>query len=260
MSVTIVHNAGFFSCCWVRLCYIIDFFNSKNVLPTFVDSSKSFGLYKKHSTNDVIFDFFEHYEITNTTEYTKVGPIDVYMFQFTDYKMFPFSKIIPFVKKYFEPKQSIKNISENFIKTYAIKLDNCIAVYYRGTDKKTETHIDTFDSFYNKIIDILNISNENVQILIQTDMEQFADYIIPKLFDKNVIVIEENTLSNTDKGIHNENHTIQNHNDIHSLLATCLVMSKCRHIICTSGNVSVWTLFFRENAENVHQNLNRQWV
>jgi len=261
MSISVKQNCRFFSCCSVRLYYIINFFNTENILPLMVDSTESFGLYKKDPKVDVTFDFFEHYEMTNSTEYTNVIPIDENMFQFADYKTIPFLKIIQFVKKYFEPKQSIKNISENFIEHYNINLDNCIAVYYRGTDKKGETRIDNFDSFYNKIIDLLkSINNENIQILIQTDTQQFVDYIKPKLFDKNVIVIKENSTSTTERGIHNENNNIQNYNDIQILLSIILIMSKCRHIICTSGNVSVWTLFFRENAENVHQNLNCQWL
>jgi len=255
------HLYGFFSCCSVRLYDIIKFFNSENKLPVLVDSTESFGLYKKDENHDLIFDFFEKYKTTNSNEYSNVIPIDCWMFQFTNYKGIPYSRIIPFVKTFFKPNKSIKSISDNLIKQYNINLDNCIAVYYRGTDKKCETHIDSFDSFYNKIIDLLkSINNENIQILIQTDTQQFLDYIKPKLFDKNVIVIKENSTSTTERGIHNENNNIQNYNDIQILLSIILIMSKCRHIICTSGNVSVWTLFFRENAENVHQNLNCQWL
>jgi hypothetical protein len=255
------HFYGFFSCCSVRLYDIITFFNLKNKLPTLVDSTESFGLYKKHQDHDLIFDFFEKYENTISGEYKNVIPIDCMMFQFTNYKDVPYSNIIPFVKKYFEPLQSIKHTSNKFIKEYNITLDNCIAVYYRGTDKKIETCIDNFDSFYGKIIELLNrINNENIQILIQTDTQQFIDYIKPKLIDKNIIIIKENSTSMTEIGIHNEKTSIENYNDMQLLLPVILIMSKCKYIICTSGNVSIWTMFFRENAKNVHQNLNCQWL
>jgi hypothetical protein len=255
------HLYGFFSCCSVRLYDIINFFNSENQVPALVDSTESFGLYKKHENHDLVFDFFEKYETPNSSEYSNVIPIDCWMFQFTNYKDIPYSRIIPFVKTYFKPNQTIQKKSDNLIIQYNINLENCIAVYYRGTDKKCETHIDRFDSFYNKIIDLFqSINNEKTQILIQTDTTQFVDYIKPKLVDKNVIIIKENTTSNTEKGIHYENNNIQNYNDIQILLSISLIMSKCKHIICTSGNVSIWTMFFRENAENVHQNLNCKWL
>ena len=187
--------------------------------------------------------------------------IDRNCYQFTDYNKIDYSRILPFVDKYFSPSDEILQIQTKLKKKYNILPEKTIAVYYRGTDKKGETRVDSFDSFYNKIIDILQyINNENIQILIQTDTRQFVDYIIPKLSDKNIIVIKENTTSTTERGIHNENNNIQNYSDMQILLSICLIMSKCRHIICTSGNVSVWTLFFRENAENVHQNLNCQWL
>jgi len=255
------HLYGFFSCCSVRLYDIITFFNLENKLPTLVDSTESFGLYKKDENHDLVFDFFEKYEITDSIEYSKVVPIDCMMFQFTNYKYIPYSRIIPFVKTYFKPNKSIKNFSDNLIKQYNIDVDNCIAVYYRGTDKKRETYIDNFDRFYDKIIELLNcINNENIQILIQTDTQQFIDYIKPKLSDKNIIIIKENSTSMTEIGIHNEKTSIENYNDMQLLLPVILIMSKCKYIICTSGNVSIWTMFFRENAEDVHQNLNCQWL
>jgi hypothetical protein len=40
-EVTILHNAGFFSCCSVRLHMIIQYFNSYKKLPQIVNSSNS---------------------------------------------------------------------------------------------------------------------------------------------------------------------------------------------------------------------------
>jgi roadblock/LC7 domain-containing protein len=42
-------------------------------------------------------------------------------------------------------------------------------------------------------------------------------------------------------------------------LAITIIMSKCKYIICTSGNCSLWIMFYRENANNVFQNLNDDW-
>jgi hypothetical protein len=43
-------------------------------------------------------------------------------------------------------------------------------------------------------------------------------------------------------------------------LAITIIMSKCKYIICGSGNCSIWIMFYRENANNVFQNLNGEWL
>ena len=60
--IKIIHNAGFFSCCSVKLTKIVDFINSNKRLPDNVDSSKLFRLYKNEKNKDITFDYFEHYE------------------------------------------------------------------------------------------------------------------------------------------------------------------------------------------------------
>ena len=43
-------------------------------------------------------------------------------------------------------------------------------------------------------------------------------------------------------------------------LAVTIVMSKCKFVICTTGNCSIWITYFRGNANNVHQYLIDKWV
>ncbi len=45
------HNAGFFSCCSVKLTKIVEFINSNKRLPDNVDSSEQFSLYKDFNPN-----------------------------------------------------------------------------------------------------------------------------------------------------------------------------------------------------------------
>lgn len=42
-------------------------------------------------------------------------------------------------------------------------------------------------------------------------------------------------------------------------LAITIIMSKCKYIICGSGNCSIWIMFYRGHAEGVHQYLNGLW-
>ena len=37
------------------------------------------------------------------------------------------------------------------------------------------------------------------------------------------------------------------------MLANVLIMSKAKHIFCTSGNVSLWIMLFRGNNNNIYQ-------
>ena len=39
-------------------------------------------------------------------------------------------------------------------------------------------------------------------------------------------------------------------------LAITIIMSKCKYIICGSGNCSIWIMFYRRNSNNVIQYLN----
>ena len=60
-SLVITHNAGFFSCCSVRLDKIVNYFNEKKYLPNIVDSSKTFELYKTNTNVDITNEYFEDY-------------------------------------------------------------------------------------------------------------------------------------------------------------------------------------------------------
>ena len=266
--IKITHeNYGFFSCCSVRLFHIVDHVNKHNRLPNGVDTSNSFCLYKKNK-HDVVFDFFKHYNSVlntgngilfkwNPSKYEKIPDINTWMYQQTNYKNVPYTKIIPYIKKYFEPSPMINRATQFIMQKYRIYPENCIAVYYRGTDKYTETQIDSYDSFYRKILEISR--GKNMQIFIQTDTKQFLDYIQSKRL-KNVVVVNETRISTSTEGIHNENNPVNNYRDITYLLPAVKIMAQCKYVICTSGNVSIWIMFYRGSAYNVHQNLNCKWI
>ena len=257
----ISHNAGFFSCCSVKLFDIIQYFIKYKQLPIEVDSSELFNMYKINN-KDITFDFFIHYDnLDINIKYEK----DIYMtkwgFQFDNFNHVDYKYLIPFIKKYFSPSKKIINLANNLILKYNIDFNNCIGLYYRGTDKIHETQIDSFDNYYNKLNEIIKISkNKNIQILLQTDTSQFLDYMKKKCINKNIIIINENSTSYTNNGIHYEKTNTENYNDIKNFLATVLIISKCKYIICSSGNCSIWMMYYRGNSKNVYQNLNKEWL
>jgi hypothetical protein len=252
------HNAGFFSCCSVKLNDIVDFVNANKKTPDVVDSSQQFQLYKtKGNRNDVTFDFFEHYD--NVKNVTITSPIDYHnTHQFRDYSKLDYAHLAPLIKKYFSPSALIQTMVCSILAKYKLDLNNTLAVYYRGTDKHTETNLASFEQFYDQILRVIK-TNESLNILIQTDSAHFLDYINSKHL-KNVIVINENQTSYSTKGIHHENlRNDSNYKHILVFLSTVIIMSKCKYIICGSGNCSIWAMLFRGHSHNVIQYLNGTW-
>lgn len=250
------HNAGFFSCCSVRLNQIINFINSNKRLPDNVDSSGQFKLYKEDRNKDITFDYFEHYE--NVPDVNIIHPIDYNQtYQFINYANLDYKCIRPLIKKYFSPSAEINKIINNIEKKYNIVFANTIAVYYRGTDKFKETQLASFRDFYNQIIKIVNI-NKDINILLQTDSAKFIDYINNNNL-KNVVIIDENKTSYSNHGIHREQSKNTNYKDMFNFLSTIIILSKCKYFICSSGNCSIWTMFYRGNSKNVIQYLKGTW-
>ena len=257
IKITHAKNAGFFSCCSVKLTKIIEFINSKKILPENVDSSELFMLYKKEINKDITFDYFKNHK--DVQDIDIIFPINHHWdYQFRNYSDMDYKCIAPVINKYFSPSIEINKIVLELENKYNIIHDNTIAVYYRGTDKYTETQLAPFDEFYRKILQLVNI-NENINILLQTDSAKFIDYINEKNL-KNVIIIHENKTSYSNKGIHNEqkNNDI-NYQDMFYFLSTIIIMSKCKYIICSSGNCSLWIMLYKGNKENIVQYLNGKW-
>lgn len=250
------HNAGFFSCCTVKLHCIVQCVNLYKKLPDTVDSSEQFELYKKQAEKDkdITYNFFEHHDDMKNIEIQI--PIDyIHQHQLIEYSQLDYERIYPIIKKYFTPSSNINENVNKLENRYSLDVNNTLAVYYRGTDKKIETKISPFEDFYNQILDVKKKATEDLKILIQSDSAQFIDYIKAKNLD-NIIIIDENRTSYLDKGIHNEHlNDDTNYDDIVNFLSTVIIMSKCKYIICGSGNCSIWIMFYRGNSKNVIQNL-----
>ena len=51
-----------------------------------------------------------------------------------------------------------------------------------------------------------------------------------------------------------------NHTFSRYFLAIIIIMSKCKYIICGSGNCSLWIILYRGNVKNVWQHLKDKWI
>jgi hypothetical protein len=259
-TLTITHSHGFFSCCSVRLHDIIQYYNSYKSIPQKVDSLEQFKLYKYDDTKDVTFDFFEHYDSVNVSIVCEQSiSITCMCYQFDNYRNVNYTVLLPFVTKYFTPSTQIINNCNNLIQRYNINTENCIGVYYRGTDKMSETKLGHFDSYSTKLKELLDKTDDNIQILLQTDSAQFREYMT-ETFPNKIIVLQENATSYTSRGMHYERTPTENYTDMQNLMATFILLSKCKYLMCSSGNCSIWMMFFREHTENVYQHLNDVWL
>ena len=141
--VSVTHNAGFFSNCSVKLHEIIHFINRHKQFPLLVDSSKQFEWYKINKTDDITYDYFEHYDKTEPMQL----PINIkiyfnfWTYQFVDYNKIIFNSVCPIVRKYFSPSKEIINIIKNIEDKYKINYENLCVLFYRGNDKNRETKI-----------------------------------------------------------------------------------------------------------------------
>jgi hypothetical protein len=255
-KLVITHNAGFFSCCTIRLIEIVNSFNKNKNLPTIVDSSRQFEFYKSKPEDISKFYFTEK---ENNIEYNfeiKLSKTDDEE-QFSDYKLLNFDNINPFVEKYFSLSNEVNSMILEMEQKYNIDYENTITVFYRGNDKVKETNIGSYDEFLNKTLECSN-SNSEKKIIIQTDDQGFLNYCKDRIDNSKIIVFDEIPSINS-------NPTIAVHHTIISddkkmfaayFLAITKIVSKSNILITHSGNCGMWVVLFRGNTNNVYQYLN----
>jgi hypothetical protein len=256
MSVISNHNYGFFSCCSVKLENIVNYINLNSKIPDYVDSSSQFGWYKKNQEIDITYEYFLHYDRDITINY----PINYnHQYQYNNYSDLDYNNIIPLVKKYFSPSKTITNIIGNLEEKYHLVYDNICVLFYRGNDKITETKLCNYDEYLNCANSIMK-SNPNILFLIQSDETEFIEFMSEK-FPNNSFYFKDEIRhinkceSTVDKIMKDTNYEFSKY-----YLAITIIMSKCKYIICGSGNCSIWIMLYRENNNNVYQNLNGIWT
>ena len=241
-TLVVTHNAGFFSCYTIRLLNILSYFNKNKKCPKNIDSSKQFIDYKIDQNKDYTF---EYIKINNSLNINYLNDIKITNEdreeQFSNYKNINFNIIEPFINKYFSPSDNILNIVKTLETKYNLDYENLAVFYYRGTDKHIETNKCNYEQYINKAIQIKQ-DYPKLKFLITSD-EINLIYLFKNKFPDSIII--EELLNNMNRSF------------IHSqlILANVLIMSKAKHIICTSGNVSLWIALFRGHNQYIHQYL-----
>jgi len=260
-KLKITHNAGFFSCCSKILDEIINHFNKYNKLPDILDTSLQFELYKPSFYNkdlDISSDYFKEND-SMTILYNKNINFSCQQYQFTNYKLLNFDSVNSFIKKYFEPSVIIRSEIKNIEDKYNLDYDNICVLFYRGNDKETETNLPNYKDYINIAKEIQH-KDKNIIFLIQSDESEFIK-TMKEEFCNNIIFEDEiRHISN------NKNLSVDminkdtNLNFSKKFLAITYIMSKCKYVICNSGNCSLWICLYRNNFNNVHIYCNTNWV
>jgi len=259
-SIVITHNAGFFSCCSVKLHSIVEYINLNKKLPILVDSSSQFDWYKINKTGDITFDYFKQSDNFDNLEFNNDLNINYnHEHQFLNYSDLDYKNICPIVQKYFSPSDDINHIIINIEQKYNLDYNNICVLFYRGNDKNRETQICGYHD-YITYANLIISKNPNVKFLIQSDETEFIEFITNSFPNNSFYFKDEirhmNKCDNTvDLVLRDTSYIFSKY-----YLAITIIMSRCKYIICGSGNCSIWIMFYRGNNENVYQNLNNIWL
>jgi len=251
MELTTQHNGGFFSCCSVRLHFLIEFFNKYKELPAVYITKKYFECNKSDPEEDLTFDYFVHYNnIYCDIQYTR----DIEFKEWYQYKQFnklDLEGLLPFIQKYFTPTQKIIDIMKMMEDKYKIDYNNICVLFFRGNDKATEISLPSVD-YYIEFGKIILEKNPNIKFLIQSDETNFINDMKEE-FPNNLIFYDE--IRHIYKKNTTVNKVFKETNYQYSLyyFAITLIMSKCKYIICNAGNCSLWMLFYRQHTNNIYQ-------
>lgn len=264
-NIQIMHNYGFFSCCSVILDSIIDYFNNKQLVPNGINTKNVFGWYKKWRGNsliddDITFDFFQKYDSINISIYYSKPVYFNEFTQYVDYKSIDYRQLTPFIRKYFSPNQEILEIVDDMETKYCLyDYSNICVLYYRGNDKATEIKLGSYDGYIERARELLE-KNPKLLFLVQSDETEFID-LMKTTFPKKTIIFNDEirhmnkTINTVDKIDVKNNYKFAKY-----YFAITIIMSKCKHIICNTGNCSLWIFLYRCNADNIHQQIEDRWL
>jgi hypothetical protein len=246
-------GGGFFCNCSLRLENLIKFYNAYKQLPIVYDTKGLYTVYKKN-TEDITFNYFKHYN-DNNINIKNIDYINyIADYQFKNFTTLNFELLNPFIRKYFTPNDNILKIQSEIEHKYSIDYDNICVLFYRGNDKITEIALPPFEDYIIQAKEILK-KDPNIKFLIQSDETNFLDTMKSE-FPNNIIFYDEIRHMSSQYSTVDKIYKELNYEYSLKYLAITLIMSKCKYIICNSGNCSIWIILFRNNTNNIIQLFN----
>lgn len=256
MSLVLLrHDAGFFSTTTIILFQIINAKKNKGINPSIIESSQVFSWYRYTNAN-IFFDFFK---ISNIDSLTNLSLIDFDYdlrgdLQFKKYSDYNLDIYYKYVDVYFNLSDNVMNIYNTIINKYNIDFENICCLFLRGNDKARECAIPDYNKYIVKGKEILQY-NPNIKFLIQSDEKEFIIEMCNNFPNHIVFADEIRVISkDTSRTVDNHGRTPQiNHKFALNFLAIVYIMSKCKYVICNSGNISVWILLYRKHINDFYQ-------
>jgi hypothetical protein len=147
----------------------------------------------------------------------------------------------------------------NIEQKYNVVYGNICVLFYRGNDKNTETLICEYAEYIEYANKVMN-ENPNIKFLVQSDETEFIELMM-KTYPNNAFYFKDEI-----RHINKCNSTVdvvfkeQNYEFSKYYLAITIMMSKCKYIICGSGNCSLWIMLYRGNSKNVYQSTGDSWI
>lgn len=256
--LAVKHNAGFLSCCSVRLQKIIEWYNANKRTPIVVDSSAQFESLKTQP-GDITYKFFRDQTVdipyTHKIRFSQTNDED----QFSDFRKIIYSDVLPFIDRYFTVSAEVENYANEIVKKYNIDLNNTCGVFFRGNDKERETNAPTYKDFIDRALKVKK-TRPNVKFIVQSDETEFLSAFKASFpLSQDCVILEE--IAHMRKGDNSVANLIPKNERIKHhviFLALIKVLSKTSELIMTSGNCGMWICLYRRNADNIHQYLNRK--
>lgn len=254
-TLRVSHNAGFFSCCMIRLRDIVNYFNTNQKLPDKVDSSKQFTLYKSDQKRDITHNLFAEEDSLPNIDY--VAPVSIVKgrdcIHFPNYKNINFTEIAPFINKYFSPSPMIKERIASYEAKYKLDYDKTCLVYYRGNDKATESLCPEYNAILDKAMQVKQ-EHPEICFVVQSDEAEFIEYFLSHYPDATVLTeleaIKKNKV-NPARVLPIEKREEHGYN----FLAAIYFLSKIKYIVTTTHNAATWLCLFRGHSDGVYQYL-----
>ena len=248
-------GGGVFCGSSVLLMQLLDHFKTTKTPINEIDASGLWGCYKSGRMMDLYKMFYQINE-NITVDHTKAVNISLTDLepQFSDYNKLNFEELTPYIQKYFNLSQNVKNREIFLRQKYNITNDMC-AVMYRGNDKCTETNVPSYSDVIDRAKQF-KMAHPNVKFFIQTDEHNFLQEFLKEFPD--TVYIEE--IPRMHKNV---NTCIPYVMDQTYVLDAALyytasihIMSQMDYVITTSGNGESWIAYFRGHSNGIIQYLN----
>lgn len=247
---------GFFSCCTVHLQGILSHFNLYKKTPRYIDSTNQYLWYKTtdQKDQDIKSVYFQEFP-ENIIEYKKDVKFVSHSIedQYSDYRTLQYEDLKPFISKYFTPSIEIRNIIHKIEHKYNLNYQETCALFFRGNDKQLEIALPDYQLYLNHARTLYQ-ENPNIRFLVQSDETEFLK-LISNEFPHNHIIFWDEIRHIPRNGRTTVDRLNPNTNSVMSknFLAIIWIISKCKYVICNTGNCSMWIALYRGNSNGITQ-------